>query len=126
MLELVAQAVRSAPAPCRSDKGQLSSPLLPLVAAVHPAKQRVEPAARRLPDRARRGAGVLTNLILGVELLRLAQRRLGSRGDLLAHRVLLLEGPRPRPARLRVLPCELGHLCRAGLGLGLGIGLCRG
>ena len=66
--------------------------LLPLVAAVHPAKQRVEPAARRLPDRARRGAGVLTNLILGVELLRLAQRRLGSRGDLLAHRVLLLEG----------------------------------
>ena len=59
------QAVRSAPAPCRRAKGR-SSPLLPLLAAVHPAKQRVEPAARRLPHRARRRARVLPCLGLGL------------------------------------------------------------
>ena len=76
LVELV--AVRSALAlrlrPAAALRG--SSPLLPLIAAVHPAKQRVEPAARHLPDRARRRARVLPDVILGVEPLRRAQRRL--------------------------------------------------
>ena len=59
------------------------------------------------------------------EPLRRAQRRLGSRGDLLAHRVLLLEGPRALPARLRVLASELGHLCCARTHLILPVDLLR-
>ena len=66
---------------CRSaraiGRGPLAALALPLrLAAIHPAEQGVQAAARRLPHRARRGARVLSDLVLGVELLRLTQGRL--------------------------------------------------